>query len=72
MLADLSSGGGKPKNEFLENSIENMKKLNRALGGPAGDITKIQEAQKAHKEKQSKMSLATKVFWIIFTDANGI
>ena len=49
-----------------------MKKLNRALGGPAGDITKIQEAQKAHKEKQSKMSLATKVFWIIFTDANGI
>ena len=40
----------KPENQF----VVNMKKLNRALGGPGGDIKAIQKAQADHKEKMSK------------------
>ena len=69
MLASVSLGQGeKPQSEF----VENMKKLNRALGGPGGDIKAIQKANADHKEKMSKQSLATKIFWIIFTDTNGV
>ena len=58
MLASVNQEKDQPKNEF----VEKMKQLNRALGGPAGDIKAVQKAQAEYKEKKSGQSLATKIF----------